>query len=104
LTVVAKQPVPKAWRRLVEPVARGAVGEVEIDAAVAVVVKRREAAGHGLNQALFGRWRMVEYESHAARGSDTKGLLLKGAYTLGKSKNFDADDDGWTAWRSTRRA
>ena len=26
----------------------------------------------------------------------TKGLLLKGAYTLGKSKNFGTDDDGWT--------
>ena len=24
----------------------------------------------------------------------TKGLLLKGAYTLGKSKNFGTDDDG----------
>ena len=26
----------------------------------------------------------------------TKGLLLKGAYTLGKAKNFGTDDDGWT--------
>jgi hypothetical protein len=54
--------------------------------------------GRNLRVDLWGQRLKTRYNALqvAINRPFTKGLLLKGAYTLGKSKNFGTDDDGWT--------
>jgi hypothetical protein len=54
--------------------------------------------GRNLRLDLWGQRLKTRYHSLqvALNRPFTGGLLLKGAYTLGKAKNFGTDDDGWT--------
>jgi hypothetical protein len=54
--------------------------------------------GRNLRLDLWGQRLKTRYHSLqvALNRPFTHGLLLKGAYTLGKAKNFGTDDDGWT--------
>ena len=56
------------------------------------------AVGRNIRLDLWGQRLKTRYHALqvAVNRPFTKGLLLKGAYTLGKSKNFGTDDDGWT--------
>ena len=53
--------------RVLEP---GAVSEEDIEIAIVIVVKKRDASAHCLQQVLVGGWRILMPEIDAGRGSD----------------------------------